>query len=194
MARGLYSLSFFNTVRLLCFLNVRSAISRTDIFSVCRPLVASYGVLPKLSEKQTSFVGHLDIGRDRRSMQREMVCSLSLSLLHNMSMLTWDILCIFQKEAVSTSHYSQHNTIEFEMAMEWCLLQSRSEKWWKNLYEVNQLRWPDSWLHPQHVLSSLVLLFSFTFCSATSEGVEETHAESQIKVKIERSHLCLQVI
>ncbi|KAG6389443.1 hypothetical protein SASPL_150911 [Salvia splendens] len=39
------------------------------------------------------------------------------------------------KEAVSTSHYSQHNTVEYEMAMDWCLLQSQSDEWWKRLYE-----------------------------------------------------------
>ncbi|KAL8063375.1 hypothetical protein ABFX02_01G023100 [Erythranthe guttata] len=76
-----------------------------------RPLVVSIGVLPKPSEKQTGFVGHLSIDRARRPMQREM------------------------KEAVSTPHYSQNNTIEYEMAMDWCLLQSKSDKWWAKIYE-----------------------------------------------------------
>ncbi|GLT69010.1 hypothetical protein SLA2020_411960 [Shorea laevis] len=39
------------------------------------------------------------------------------------------------REAVSTSHCSQPNTIEYEMAMEWCLLQERSELSWKKLYQ-----------------------------------------------------------
>ncbi|KAL1532490.1 protein ANTI-SILENCING 1-like isoform X2 [Salvia divinorum] len=76
-----------------------------------RPLVACHVHLPKLFEKQTTYVGHLDIDKDRRQMLREM------------------------KEAVSTSHYSQHNTIEYEMAMDWCLLQSQSDEWWERLYE-----------------------------------------------------------
>ncbi|KAG8375553.1 hypothetical protein BUALT_Bualt10G0112000 [Buddleja alternifolia] len=75
-----------------------------------RPLVISTGVSPKL-EKNTTFVGHLVIDKARRQIQREM------------------------KEAVSTSHYSQNNTIEYEMAMSWCLLQSKSDKWWEKLYE-----------------------------------------------------------
>jgi hypothetical protein len=44
---------------------------------------------------------------------------------------------IAQREAVSTSHCSQPNTIEYEMAMEWCLLQERSEFSWKKLYKVS---------------------------------------------------------
>ncbi|XP_047970837.1 protein ANTI-SILENCING 1 isoform X2 [Salvia hispanica] len=76
-----------------------------------RPLVACHVNLPKLFEKQTAYVGHLDIDKDRRQMLREM------------------------KEAVSTSHYSQHNTVEYEMAIDWCLLQSQSDEWWKRLYE-----------------------------------------------------------
>jgi hypothetical protein len=44
---------------------------------------------------------------------------------------------IAQREAVSTSHCSQSNTIEYEMAMEWCLLQERSELSWKKLYKVS---------------------------------------------------------
>ncbi|XP_042032799.1 protein ANTI-SILENCING 1-like isoform X1 [Salvia splendens] len=76
-----------------------------------RPLVACHVNLPKLFEKLATYVGHLDIDKDRRQMLREM------------------------KEAVSTSHYSQHNTVEYEMAMDWCLLQSQSDAWWKRLYE-----------------------------------------------------------
>ncbi|XP_020550564.1 protein ANTI-SILENCING 1 isoform X2 [Sesamum indicum] len=76
-----------------------------------RPLVVCTGVFPHFSEKRTTFVGHLAIDKARRQVQREM------------------------KEAVSTSHYSQNNTIEYEMAMAWCLLQSKSDKWWEKLYE-----------------------------------------------------------
>ncbi|XP_051137302.1 protein ANTI-SILENCING 1 [Andrographis paniculata] len=76
-----------------------------------RPLVASTGYFPKLFEKHITFVGHLAIDKARRQIQREL------------------------KEAVSTSHYSQNNTIEYEMALAWCLLQSKSDKWWEKLYE-----------------------------------------------------------
>lgn len=43
------------------------------------------------------------------------------------------------RKAVSTSHCSQPNTIEYEMAMEWRLLQEKSECWWKELYEQENL-------------------------------------------------------
>ncbi|KAK4558857.1 hypothetical protein RGQ29_008210 [Quercus rubra] len=74
-----------------------------------RPLVGSK--ITCYPEKKPSFFGHLVIDKLKHQMQREM------------------------KEAVSTSHCSQPNTIEYEMAMEWCLLQERSDCAWKKLYE-----------------------------------------------------------
>lgn len=76
-----------------------------------RPVVGSIGPPPNLSGRQSPFFGHLVIDKIKHQMQREM------------------------KDAVSTSHCSQPNTIEYEMAMEWCALQSRSEKWWNKLYK-----------------------------------------------------------
>nr|GMC99520.1 protein ANTI-SILENCING 1 isoform X1 [Ipomoea batatas] len=77
-----------------------------------RPLVADIVALPKSQRSGApSFAGHIFIDRVRHQMQREM------------------------REAVSTSHCSQPNTIEYEMAMEWRLLQSRSDFWWKMLFE-----------------------------------------------------------
>ncbi|KAI3977401.1 hypothetical protein MKX01_000314 [Papaver californicum] len=76
-----------------------------------RPLVASRGSLPK-SRKASTLVGHLFIEKIKLQTQRE------------------DI-----KKAVSTSHYSQPNTVEYEMALEWCLLQARADKYWKELYK-----------------------------------------------------------
>ncbi|XVE71072.1 hypothetical protein DITRI_Ditri10aG0120800 [Diplodiscus trichospermus] len=73
-----------------------------------RPLVASMPN-PCFPKKQSTFTGHLIV--DKLKTQREM------------------------KEAVSTSHSSQPNTLEFDMAMEWCLLIERSEQFWKKLYE-----------------------------------------------------------
>ncbi|KAL3655655.1 hypothetical protein CASFOL_000051 [Castilleja foliolosa] len=73
-----------------------------------RPLVARIIDFPKFLEKKT-FVGHLAIDKARR--QRE------------------------TKEALSTSHYSQNNTVEYEMAMAWWQLQSKSHSGWKKLYE-----------------------------------------------------------
>ncbi|KAI5556381.1 hypothetical protein BDE02_18G030900 [Populus trichocarpa] len=67
-----------------------------------RPLVGSIAA-PCFPGKQSTFFGHLTINKLRIHMQREM------------------------KEAVSTSHCSQPNTLEYDMAMEWCLLQDRSD-------------------------------------------------------------------
>lgn len=43
----------------------------------------------------------------------------------------------FQETAVSTAHFAQANTIEYQMAMEWRLLQIRSEVLWAELYKVS---------------------------------------------------------
>ncbi|KAF5185834.1 Anti-silencing [Thalictrum thalictroides] len=71
-----------------------------------RPLVACWGSPPS-SEKRSTFVGHLFIDK----------CKLQ------------------QREAISTSHCSQPNTIEYDMAMEWCLMQKKCERMWKQLYK-----------------------------------------------------------
>jgi hypothetical protein len=42
-----------------------------------------------------------------------------------------------QKEAVSTSHCSQPNTLEYDLAMEWCLLQDRSDLALRKLRQVS---------------------------------------------------------
>ncbi|XP_055827397.1 protein ANTI-SILENCING 1 [Solanum dulcamara] len=76
-----------------------------------RPLVASFVTLPKMEGNTPSFAGHLCVDKLRLQLQREM------------------------KEAVSTSHCSQGNTIEDEMGIEWRLLQSRSDSWWNRLYK-----------------------------------------------------------
>lgn len=73
-----------------------------------RPLVGSMGTGASLPDKQSTFPGHIYLDKVK---QRE------------------------SKQAVSTSHCSQPNTLEYEMAMEWCLLQERSDIWWKKLYK-----------------------------------------------------------
>ncbi|XP_073130130.1 protein ANTI-SILENCING 1-like [Henckelia pumila] len=83
-----------------------------------RPLVGSTVnvLLPGYPRKQTTFLGHLSVGKGRHHTQRD------------------------TKEAVSTSHYSQPNTIEYEMAMEWWLLQSKSNIWYQNLFEQHKVQ------------------------------------------------------
>jgi hypothetical protein len=50
-----------------------------------------------------------------------------------------------QKEAVSTSHCSQPNTLEYDMAMEWCLLQDRSDLALRKLRQVSIINLTMSW-------------------------------------------------
>ncbi|KAJ9183463.1 hypothetical protein P3X46_007311 [Hevea brasiliensis] len=75
-----------------------------------RPLVGSIATL-RLPGKPSTFFGHIYIDKLRLQMQREM------------------------KEAVSTSHCSQPNTIEYDMAMDWRLLQERVDLEWTKLYK-----------------------------------------------------------
>ncbi|MED6107443.1 hypothetical protein PIB30_014054 [Stylosanthes scabra] len=72
------------------------------------PLVGSIG-RPYFPGKKSVFYGHYVLDQ-MRMLQREM------------------------KEAVSTSHCAQPNNIEYDMAMEWCLLQDRADKAWSRLY------------------------------------------------------------
>ncbi|KAG6591654.1 Protein ANTI-SILENCING 1, partial [Cucurbita argyrosperma subsp. sororia] len=78
-----------------------------------RALVGSFAI-PQLPSKKQIFFGHHSIDKLRHLMQREM------------------------KEAVSTSHCSQPNTVEYDMAMEWCLLQERSERACRKLFKQQE--------------------------------------------------------
>lgn len=84
-----------------------------------RPLIATKATAPVASGKP-KFAGHICIEKHRLQLHRS----------HQME----DI-----RKAVSTSHCSQPNTIEYEMAMEWRLLQEKSECWWKELYKQENL-------------------------------------------------------
>ncbi|KAK7351464.1 hypothetical protein VNO77_10950 [Canavalia gladiata] len=77
-----------------------------------RPLVGNLGV-PCFPEKKPIFYGHHVIDQLRMmQMQRER-----------------------KDAAVSTSHCSQPNNIEYDMAIEWCLLQERANKSWRRLFQ-----------------------------------------------------------
>ncbi|XP_050210247.1 protein ANTI-SILENCING 1 [Mercurialis annua] len=76
-----------------------------------RPLVGSFAKLT-FRGKPSTFFGHMSFDKTRQQqMQREM------------------------REAVSTSHCSQPNTIEYDMALEWCLKQEQTKLEWKKLYQ-----------------------------------------------------------
>ncbi|KAI8544368.1 hypothetical protein RHMOL_Rhmol08G0290900 [Rhododendron molle] len=86
-----------------------------------RPLVGRKGCLVE-PNNATSFVGHIAINKLKLQKQKA----------------EW-------KSAVSTSHYSQPNTIEYDMALEWLVLQERSKLRWDALNkqhaeEIEQLR------------------------------------------------------
>ncbi|XP_020969593.1 protein ANTI-SILENCING 1 isoform X1 [Arachis ipaensis] len=91
------------------------------------PLVGSIG-RPCFPGKKPAFYGHYFLDQSRMLQQREM------------------------KNAVSTSHCSQPNNIEYDMAMDWCLLQKRAEKAWSILYQVYTFR-----LMPE-------IIFIYAFC------------------------------
>ncbi|XP_010254289.1 PREDICTED: protein ANTI-SILENCING 1-like isoform X2 [Nelumbo nucifera] len=78
-----------------------------------RPLIGSKGTLRKPS-KTAKFVGHLVIEKLKYQKQPE------------------------ERNAVSTSHFSQPNTIEYDMAVEWCLLMGQADLWWKALYQKHE--------------------------------------------------------
>ncbi|XP_060963222.1 protein ANTI-SILENCING 1 isoform X2 [Cannabis sativa] len=75
-----------------------------------RPLVGRLGTPCFPEGKRTLFYGHIAIDKLRYQMPRE------------------------QRDAVSTSHCSQPNTYEYDMAMEWILLHERSDFLWKKLF------------------------------------------------------------
>ncbi|KAI9120007.1 hypothetical protein K1719_008976 [Acacia pycnantha] len=74
-----------------------------------RPLVGSVGS-PCFPQKRRKFCGHIVIDQ-LRMMQREM------------------------KDAVSTSHCSKSNNVEYDMALDWCLLQERTAYAWRKLFQ-----------------------------------------------------------
>ncbi|KAL5558791.1 hypothetical protein UlMin_035002 [Ulmus minor] len=78
-----------------------------------RPLVGKMGT-PFFPEKKKKFCGHLVIDKVQLRLQRE------------------------KKDAVSTSHVSQSNTIEHDMAMEWCMRQEQFDICWKKLYKKQE--------------------------------------------------------
>ncbi|KAI4377615.1 hypothetical protein MLD38_015213 [Melastoma candidum] len=85
-----------------------------------RPLISTFGN-PCFGKKQLTFAGHLSINDPRLRLNHE------------------------TREAVATSHCSQPNTLEYDLAMEWRLLQQRSKLAWKMLVkrqerELRQLR------------------------------------------------------
>ncbi|KAE9600507.1 hypothetical protein Lalb_Chr14g0373621 [Lupinus albus] len=61
-------------------------------------------------ERQRKFTGHLVLDRFQKQ-QRDM------------------------RNAVSTSHCSQKNTIEYSMATEWLQLYKKSDAWWNALHK-----------------------------------------------------------
>ncbi|PKA51614.1 DNA (cytosine-5-)-methyltransferase [Apostasia shenzhenica] len=79
------------------------------ILSDGRPVCAKLGML-ELPRNTNKFSGHLKIDRSRIQ---------TLRLEH--------------KKALSTSHCSQPNTIEYEMALDWLLLQEKYRRSWKRL-------------------------------------------------------------
>jgi hypothetical protein len=76
-------------------------------------------------------------------------------------------LSFLQKKAVSTSHCSQPNTIEYDLALDWMLLRAKQEKKFEILHKVgtivlnicmrvlSRISHPDLNLHVQSVCSGI---------------------------------------
>ncbi|XWS20370.1 hypothetical protein CRYUN_Cryun31cG0095600 [Craigia yunnanensis] len=77
-----------------------------------RPLIAKKEILKKPT-KLAGFVGHLTIEKVKLQRQTEEMI-----------------------KAKSTSHACQPNNIEYDMGIEWLILQHKSDMWWKALHEV----------------------------------------------------------
>ncbi|KAI4364355.1 hypothetical protein MLD38_020459 [Melastoma candidum] len=91
-----------------------------------RPLISTFGN-PCFGKKLLTFAGHLSINDPRLRLNHE------------------------TREAVATSHCSQPNTLEYDLAMEWCLLQQRSKLAWKMLVkrQERELRQLSATLNPK---------------------------------------------
>ncbi|CAA0808975.1 nucleic acid binding [Striga hermonthica] len=76
-----------------------------------RPIVGRRRLLSKAG-LSGEFYGHLTVDRARHRRQREAI-----------------------RNAVATSHFSQSNTIEHLLALQWCLLHEKSKLWWGALHE-----------------------------------------------------------
>ncbi|XVE52151.1 hypothetical protein DITRI_Ditri02bG0099300 [Diplodiscus trichospermus] len=76
-----------------------------------RPLIARKETLRKPS-RLAGFIGHLTIEKIQLQRQTEEM-----------------------KKAKSTSHASQPKNIEYDMGIEWRILQQKSDMWWKALHE-----------------------------------------------------------
>ncbi|KAL3629958.1 hypothetical protein CASFOL_026270 [Castilleja foliolosa] len=76
-----------------------------------KPIVCRTKSLSKVGSSG-GFAGHLSIDRTRPWRQRKEM-----------------------RNAVSTSHFSQSNSIENELAMQWRQLQAKSELWWTAVHE-----------------------------------------------------------
>ncbi|KAG1365807.1 protein ANTI-SILENCING 1 [Cocos nucifera] len=76
-----------------------------------RPFTCSKGMLNVPQQKSSAFTGHLSV-KLKPQLQREDM-----------------------KKAVSTSHHSQPNTIEYEMAMDWILAREKSLRWFHRLFK-----------------------------------------------------------
>lgn len=94
--------------------------------------------------KSSAFTGHYSVMLMPKLQREEMVIIIAFPELSQIYYLVFFLsslylcscCCCFQKRAVSTSHCSQPNTVEYEMAMDWILSQEKSVRWWDRLFKV----------------------------------------------------------
>ncbi|XP_070051487.1 protein ANTI-SILENCING 1-like isoform X5 [Nicotiana tomentosiformis] len=124
-----------------------------------RPVVARRGSIEE-QVKCSGLPGHLSIGRIKfQKLGEEM------------------------RKAVSTSHHSQSNTIEHEMAVEWRVLQEKSGLWWKALHEVRVF--PSAYIPPPLLACHLPVLSKFIhFSCCKKQAAEIELLRSKLKTPI----------
>ena len=93
-----------------------------------------------MPEKPKTLVGHLGFNNNKKMQREEMVLILLLAL-SEIHFIQFFLLCLctvvqLQRKAVSTSHCSQPNTIEYEMAMDWILVQEKTVNCFNRLHKV----------------------------------------------------------
>jgi hypothetical protein len=105
-----------------------------------RPLYCSKGLL-KVPKPSETLLGHLTINNIRMGIRQreEQVLMLSYEVC-SISFLCLNIfaqpLFFLQKKAVSTSHCSQPNTMEYDLALDWMLVRAKQETKFRTLHKV----------------------------------------------------------
>ncbi|KAH9666477.1 protein ANTI-SILENCING 1 [Citrus sinensis] len=127
----------------------RADFAKSELMSRClivadgRPVIGSRTTLVVPGTRPTRLTGHLTLHKLRQKQSQDM------------------------KKAVSTSHCSQPNTIEHEMAAQWRLIQEQADVWWKALYELIQMTCAVNAIDSQMLLCIFCALCCSGYCASS---------------------------